>query len=107
MIMPKQRPIKKLRRQTDAILEKLKREFPRMPWKDKRACAENMAKNCRPERYISLKDVPVANAVTAYARHNFTVYDQLLVAGCDRVSARKKVEKEVMRILKIWRNHKV
>jgi len=51
----------------------------------------------------ALEPAAIELAVVASVRHRDTGYDQLLMAGVDRVDARNRVRGDVRRLLDEWR----
>jgi hypothetical protein len=51
----------------------------------------------------ALDPAAIELAVVASVRHNDTAYDELLMAGADRLEARESVWEDVQRVLDAWR----
>jgi hypothetical protein len=82
--------------------------FPRCPAKRAQAIARYAATrgSGRVGRTAAARELDpdaIELAVVAAVRHEDTAYDELLMAGIDRVEARHRVRDDVTRVLDAWR----
>lgn len=103
---PEQRERRRQRQQdrdTAAFAEAIRAEFPGMPEDDVSDCAQHTTEiGSRRVGRSQVADNPVRAAVVAYARHNYTDYEERLDRGEDRDDARANIYQEVRALLFQW-----
>lgn len=88
--------------------EQIRALYPKCPKQTAKAVAEHacLKHSGRVGRTAAAKELDetaVRLAVTAHVRHEETPYDELLLKGFDRDSARMEVEDQVRRVLDRWK----
>lgn len=89
------------------MARRISRLFPGCP-KDEamaiaaHACVRHSGRIGRSEAGRNLDDRAVRLAVVAHVRHTHTNYDSLLMAGCDREEARRRIAPAVDDVLEKW-----
>lgn len=91
-------------RMTDRIREL----FPGCPSQELAAIAAHTSKRGsgrvgRTQAGRNLEEEPLIAAVRAAVRHNHTGYDEMLLRGIDRMTARENVADQIEEILAAWR----
>lgn len=92
----------------EEFTKELRKAFPKMPPEEEikisqYACRKYSGRIGRSALAKALDPKAIELAVIAHIRHNYTDYDELLMAGWDRSSAREMVWNEVNIILNKWR----
>jgi len=87
--------------------EGIRKLYPGLPpAREKRiaehACRRYSGRIGRTAAAKDLEEEAIHLAVRAHIRHGMTEYDQLLLRGCDRSSARAKVEGQIREVLEKW-----
>lgn len=88
--------------------ESIRHLYPGLLSGREKGIAEHACRRCsgRIGRTAAAKDLEeeaIHLAVRAHIRHGMTEYDQLLLRGCDRSSARAKVEGQIREVLEQWK----
>jgi hypothetical protein len=85
-----------------AFLSHVRKQFPGMPAKDQRECAEEYARKKSPAHALRLLNADfVAGIVRSHIRHQYTTYD--LLRDFPKEEARRHVRKRVIGIMRVWR----
>jgi len=66
------------------------------------ACQKYSGRIGRTRGAKDLEANAIMQAVIAHIRHSETIYDELLMQGCERWDARQEVESEVKRVISVW-----
>ena len=90
------------------MTERLGKLFPGCPSQELAAIAAHTSErgSGRVGRSLAgrnLEDEPLIAAVRAAVRHNHTRYDEMLLGGIDRMTARQSVADQIEEILSAWR----
>lgn len=90
------------------MTDRIRGLFPGCPRQELAAIAAHTAKrgSGRVGRTLAgrnLEDTPLIAAVRAAVRHNHTGYDEMLLRGIDRMTARQNVADKIEKILAAWR----
>jgi hypothetical protein len=107
------RPLDALRREPQdlelvaAMARSIRELYPRCPAAEAERIARHTAERGtgrvgRSAAGRSLEEAALVLAVKAWIRHNHTEYDELLMRGYDRLSARDVVRDEVQEVLAEW-----
>ena len=91
----------------ERMAERIRGLFPACPAEEARAIASHTAvrgsgRVGRSAAGRALEDDALTAAVIAYVRHNHTNYDELLMQGMDRTSARGLVRERIDEVLSAW-----
>ena len=68
------------------------------------ACSKHSGRVGRSSAAKQLDENAIRLAVVAHIRHNMTPYDELLMEGCDRLTARSEVNEQISDVLSTWEN---
>lgn len=90
------------------MTERIGELFPSCPPQELAAIAGHTSKRGsgrvgRTQAGRNLEDEPLIAAVRAAVRHNHTNYDEMLLRGVDRVTARQDIAEKIEEILAAWR----
>ncbi len=96
------------REYVNKFAREIRKMFPNMPSSEEikiaqYACMKYSGRIGRSALAKSLEPKAIELAVIAHIRHNYTNYDELLMAGLDRSLARDEVREEVEKILNEWK----
>jgi hypothetical protein len=85
-----------------AFMSHVRKQFPGMPARDQRECAEKYARKKSPAHALRLLNADfVASIVRSHIRHVYTKYD--LLRNFSKEEARLSVRKKVVMVMRVWR----
>ena len=85
------------------LIVRIKHLFPQIPAYDIKKCARQIALNNNPSNYkLDTVDF-IRGQVMAYIRHNYTKYDNIMIAGKGKKAGRNAIKTRMTKIIDKWR----